>query len=166
MGISAALRETQPVQGGSASWNGSQLSASSRWIYFGIWLGICQKYKKWVINVGEGKESEYFTCWPLELLGQCPFSELDKNTTQAHPQLWLPLRNAPFTSHGLESAFSSLADRWEKRSLHWLLVSLSGFKWFSTSVTDGPCCRAVTLMCIQHPFPHLLHPFIPTLTVS
>lgn len=108
-----------------------------------------------MINVEEGKESEYFTCWSLGLLRQCLFSELDRNTTQAHPQLWLPLRNAPFASHGLESSFSSLGDRWEKRSLHCCLFH-SAFKWFITSVTDGPWCRAITLVCIQHPFPCLL----------
>lgn len=46
MGSSAALRETQPVKGGSVSWNGSQLSASSIWIYFWHMIGYLSKIRE------------------------------------------------------------------------------------------------------------------------
>lgn len=62
------------------------------WSIFFTWLGICPKKKKkdrWMTNMAESEESEYFTCflscWPLYsyLLRQCPFISVDKKPSMA-----------------------------------------------------------------------------------
>lgn len=73
------------------------------------WVFVKEKCARWMLNMAESRESEYFTCclscWPLQgqLLRQCPFISADQKPHRSLDSSGCLSAMSPFTSQGLKS---------------------------------------------------------------